>query len=146
MMRPPTEKMQRLIRNFAFVYCMPRELAISAELQENSDNEDLEDTVVTFNEDELKQAMKTHVRGGGEAESLWHADAEEKKETTRQYEKTIEMFELSNKIWMHEQRIAKDETMAGSVQGLLRIDVVTDANAAKAAAVESRRRSTATVL
>eukprot|EP00971_Amphidinium_carterae_P345688 6486781-Amphidinium_carterae.2 len=44
----------------------------SAELRENSDNEDLQDTVVTFNADELKQAMKTHVRGGGEAE--WHME------------------------------------------------------------------------
>eukprot|EP00971_Amphidinium_carterae_P102630 2031545-Amphidinium_carterae.1 len=88
MMRPPTEKMQRLIRNFAFVYCMPRELAIGAELQENSDNEDLEDTVVTFKDDELKQAIKTHVRGGGQGE--WHKDTDEKKETTKQYEKTIE--------------------------------------------------------
>eukprot|EP00971_Amphidinium_carterae_P345687 6486781-Amphidinium_carterae.1 len=47
---------------------------------------------------------------------------------------------------MHEQRMAKDETMAGRVQGLLRMDAVTDATKAKAAAVESRHRSAATVL
>eukprot|EP00971_Amphidinium_carterae_P280726 5573201-Amphidinium_carterae.1 len=45
---------------------------------------------------------------------------------------------------MHEQRTVKDETMAARVQGLMCTHAVTDAEKAKKAAIESRRRSAAT--
>eukprot|EP00971_Amphidinium_carterae_P326562 6457432-Amphidinium_carterae.1 len=65
----------------------------------------------------LRRCNETHVPGGGEAG--WQTDAKEKTETTKRCEKTIEMIDFSDNIWMHERRMAKDKAMVGRVQELL---------------------------
>ena len=47
----PTESVKRHAAQFCFVHCLPRELQPGAELEANSDNEDLEDVPCFFDQD-----------------------------------------------------------------------------------------------
>ena len=80
-------------------------------LEENSDNEDLIDDLVDFQleVEDLLEATLTHVRGNGIGDSgrdgpLAAEDGadEEAGATTRLYDMTMQMFELSGKIWLAE--------------------------------------------
>eukprot|EP00971_Amphidinium_carterae_P183692 3646435-Amphidinium_carterae.4 len=92
----PTETVKRYILNFCFVYCLPRELQPSAELHGNSDDEGIEDECIHFEDDDLLEAMHTHVRGGRTAEE----DGKDERDATILHTMTKEMFELSKDVWM----------------------------------------------
>ena len=116
----PTEEVKRLVLNFVFTHCLPRQARLVGGLEENSDNEDLADDLVDFKleENDLLQATLTHVRGSGceEAEEdeitnsvLAEEGAEEEPASqgqeaaapTRLYDMTMDMFRLSGAIWQN---------------------------------------------
>eukprot|EP00971_Amphidinium_carterae_P286300 5684601-Amphidinium_carterae.1 len=92
----PTETMKRYVLNYCFVYCLPRELQPSADLHGNSDDDGIEDEGIRFEDDDLLEAMHTHVRGGRTAEEA----GKEQQDATILHTMTKEMFELSRDIWM----------------------------------------------
>lgn len=115
----PTEEVKRLVMNFVFTYCLPRQMRLVDGLAENSDNEDIEDELVDFHldGDDLLAATRTHVRGSGlkaveeenVAESQEEAgsqaeQAQEPAAPTLLYDMTMHMFELSNAIWREDDR------------------------------------------
>lgn len=108
----PTDEIKRLFMNFVFTYCLPRQTRVLEGLEENSDNEDLVDTLDNFvlDEDELLEASLTCVRGGtkdtekepdqvdlqgSESECDDLAAGLGAGKTTRLYDMTMEMFRLS---------------------------------------------------
>ena len=118
----PTQEVKRLVLNFVFTHCLPRQTRLIGGLEENSDNEDLADDLVDFKleENDLLQATLTHVRGSGcedaeadEAEEDFQVEEGEGPEEerasqgqegaapTRLYDMTMDMFRLSGAIWQN---------------------------------------------
>eukprot|EP00971_Amphidinium_carterae_P129434 2563678-Amphidinium_carterae.2 len=91
-----TESVKRYILNFCFVYCLPRELQSSTDLHCNSDDEEIQDEVIQFEDDDILEAMHTHVRGSRTTD----VDGKEHQDATLLHTMTKEMFELSKDVWM----------------------------------------------
>ena len=70
----PTEELRRYVLNYAFVYCLPRQLQPDNDLAANSDNEGLKDVVCHFSKEDLEEAAKTRVRGAGTKEEAAEAN------------------------------------------------------------------------
>ena len=115
-----TEEVKRLVLNFVFTYCLPRQARLTDGLEENSDNEDLADDLADFelDENDWLEATLTHVRGSGVMEdALDPADEEGGRDegenlqeqgpaanpATRLYDLTMDMFRLSNAIWQRQE-------------------------------------------
>ncbi|CAE7911345.1 pfh1, partial [Symbiodinium necroappetens] len=119
----PTESVKRYAAQFCFVHCLPRELRPGAELEANSDNEDLED-------DDIMLAMETHVRGepgnaGNEVQT--HAD------------RTKKMFALSQAIWLEgDNGGGPDPEASNRFRELSAKEPVTDHQQVRQAAIDSR--------
>ena len=104
----PTEELRRYVLNYAFVYCLPRQLQPDNDLAANSDNEGLEDVVYHFEKEDLEEAAKTRVRGAGTKEEAAEANdtaptEQEAAATTTQHDLTIRMMKLSRDIWLKER-------------------------------------------
>ena len=107
-----TQEVKCLVMNFLFAHCLPRQTRLVNGLEENSDNEDLVDDLVDLQleGDDLLEATLTHVRGNGNGdpgrEDPLAADGtqhdKEPEATTKLYDMTMQMFELSGKIWLTE--------------------------------------------
>ena len=128
----PTLEVKRLVLNFVFIHCLPRQARLVDGLAENSDDEDMVDELVDFklDDEDLLKATLTHVRGSGcgdpadgdesLAEGADDIDAEPAA-PTRLYDMTMEMFQLSGKIWKEDAlgndaaRQRYEETLAGAV-------------------------------
>ena len=103
-----TQELKQLVMSFVFTYCLPRQACLADGLEENSDNEGIVDELVDLHLDEkdLLEATLTHVRGSGrgdsEDEGNTQSDAggDEAGETTRLYDRTMDMFRLSGNIWL----------------------------------------------
>ena len=115
-----TEEAKRLVLNFVFTYCLPRQARLSDGLEENSDNEDLVDDLADFelNDNDLLEATLTHVRGSGvidpAAEDSVDGDGAcsggenpqgqgPEVNPTRLYDMTMDMFRLSSAIWQRQE-------------------------------------------
>ena len=155
----PTDEVKRLVMNFVFTYCLPRQTRLLEGLEDNSDNEDLVDTLEDFilDEEDMLEASLTCVRGGdrqpenlAEQADTLTSDPEaddveaEQQKPTRLYDMTMEMFRLSNAIWQQDhgvdnavaqQRYQDMMEQAGST--------IQDHELAKRAAVASRSQGSA---
>ena len=143
----PTEEIKRFILNYAFVYCLPRSLQPDNDLAANSDNEDLKDQVYHFEEDELQEAIKTRVRGAGDAQAAdEHAAPDQEEEppmTSTQHDLTMQMINLSQKCWLGPTFLNKETTLQAARTFLQRARDsagVDDADQMKAAAQASRAK------
>ena len=106
-----TEELKRLVLHFVFTHCLPRRTRLLDGLEENSDNEELADDLVDFKleEEDLLRATLTHVRGSGcedpaevEEDALGEGGSSDPAAPTRLYDMTMEMFQLSGKIWQED--------------------------------------------
>ena len=81
----PTREAKTLTLNFIFTYCLPRQLALTDGLEENSDNEGLVDDLedLDLDEDELLEATATFVRGSGAAGARTKASGPRTPQTRR---------------------------------------------------------------
>ena len=100
----PTDEAKRNVLNFCFVYCLPRSLQIQGGLAANSDDEDIVDEAVVFDEDDLLEATLTHVRGKGKTlNNQDNVDNEEGDEETggnaKLYDLTMQMLHISDRLW-----------------------------------------------
>ena len=107
----PTEELRRYVLNYAFVYCLPRQLQPDNDLAANSDNEGLEDVVCHFNKEDLEEAAKTRVRGAGTKEEAAEANDTGPAEqataaTSTQHDLTVRVMKLSRDIWLAERPTA----------------------------------------
>jgi len=101
----PTDEVKRLVQNFCFVYCLPRDLAPAEELMENSDNEVEDDEPLALSFEDQLAIRSTHIRGGrgGEVDDASDADPFEGNEAAdgaTQQQRTKQMFEISKNIWL----------------------------------------------
>ncbi|CAL1131003.1 unnamed protein product [Cladocopium goreaui] len=101
----PTDEVKRLVQNFCFVYCLPRDLAPAEELMENSDNEVEDDEPLALSFEDKLAIRSTHIRGGrsGEVDDASDADpfeANEAADGATQQQRTKQMFEISKNIWL----------------------------------------------
>ena len=135
-----TEKLLRIVRNFAFVYCLPRENGglRADDLMDNSDNEDLSDVDIDFDEDELALARKTHVKG---AKIVAGADGQETVQMNEQHEVAQKMFQLAQDIWLEESHLTLNPDMKMAVANLKECSGISDAEAALLAAKQSRSKA-----
>ena len=115
----PTEEAKRLVLNFCFVYFLPRSLQAQEGLEPNSDNEDLEDAAVAFDEHDLLEATLTHVRGKRKSPESENTLPESEDDDgngggggTMLYDLTMQMFHISSSIWLTEGRGASRNTIA----------------------------------
>ena len=138
----PTQEVKTLTLNFIFTYCLPRQLALTDGLEENSDNEGLVDDLedLDLDEDELLEATTTFLRGSGAAEQM---EGEEEGEpaadapagqSTKLHDMTADMLRLSDTIWHGEQDSPDPEARARRLRMQTSADSVLDHEAALQAA------------
>ncbi|CAE7244158.1 pfh1 [Symbiodinium natans] len=146
-----TEEVKRYVLNYAFTFCLPRQLQINDLLGNNSDNEDLEDITYHFEDDDLQQAKTTRVRGAEEENDDAEAPAPEQLQNAtaatvavQRCQLTKNMFHLSQKIWLsHAQENNPLSKMATTQRSLLQSSPgVADPDKLIQAAKDSRRLQT----
>ena len=121
----PTAEAKRLVQNFCFVYCLPRELAPVEGLMENSDNEVEDDEPLVLSLEDQVAVRATHIRGGGrnveeEAEADGDCDSDggllaidEAADGCTQLQRTMQMFDISRSIWLRaRENVAPDPRQA----------------------------------
>ena len=112
----PTREAKTLTLNFIFTYCLPRQLALTDGLEENSDNEGLVDDLedLDLDEDELLEATATFVRGSGAAEQVEGEDEGDAPagQSSRLHDMTMDMLRLSGNIWQGERDSPDPEARA----------------------------------
>ena len=116
-----TEEVKRLVLNFVFTYCLPRQARLVDGLEENSDNEELVDELsdVELDEDDLLEASLTHVRGSGlrdtgvdetlAEEQEQHGAEEAVENPTKLYDLTMAMFQRAHDIWHKDDGVVRRE-------------------------------------
>ena len=145
----PTEEAKRNVLNFCFVYCLPRSMQLQEGLAENSDNEDIEDEPVAFDEDDLLAATLTHVKGCGkrqeeEEEAQGMGTQLEQGGNAKLYDLTMEMLHISDKIWASaDNPDGGDQAMQQIHQAMMEAKSVQDHIQAKKAAQASRNKASA---
>ena len=151
----PTEEAKRNVLNFCFVYCLPRSMQLQEGLAENSDNEDIKDEAVAFDEDDLLAATLTHVKGSGkrqEEEDIEGNGAQLDQEdednarglNAKLYDLTMEMLHISDKIWASaDNSDGGDLAMQRIHQAMMEAKSVQDHIQAKKAAQASRNKAPA---
>ena len=113
----PTEEVKRYVLDFCSVYFLPRGLGLESGLAPNSDNEEEDDVLLVLDEDDMAEATLTHVRG---APKRAQGQADEADETgcsqdvqegdtaaTALHDLTMQMFRLSESIWLPPKRLGK---------------------------------------
>ena len=118
----PTEELRRYVLNYAFVYCLPRQLQPDNDLAANSDNEAVEDVACHFEKEDLEEAAKTRVRGAGTKKEAAEAQANDTEKepaaTTTQHDLTVRMLKLSRDVWLDERNTAKIPALQRWAQAL----------------------------
>ncbi|CAE7251314.1 pfh1 [Symbiodinium natans] len=148
-----TEEVKRYVLNYAFTFCLPRQLQINNDLCCNSDNDNLEDIMYHFEDDDLQLAKTTRVRGAEDDNDDPEATAPEPSEdatatttTMKRGQLTKNMFDLSQKIWLsHTPESNPLSKMAATQNSLLKSSPgVADPDKLIQAAKDSRRLQTST--
>ena len=119
-----TAELKRYVLNYAFVYCLPRQLQPEEELAANSDNENLKDAPCHLEEQELQRAKATRIRGEEANEN--QAEGQDQEDPAPpdagqpgdQKVLTRKMFNLSHNIWIaeHDEEQAQAEARIAGEQ------------------------------
>ena len=122
-------------------------IAAAGQRSRRSDNEDLKDQVYHFEERELQEAIKTRMRGAGDAQAAdEHAAPDQEEEppmTSTQHDLTMQLINLSQKCWLGPTFLNKQTTLQAARTFLQRARDsagVDDADQMKAAAQASRAK------